>query len=123
MLATYTRLNWLLLALGGLSLVGSSVAAPEVDELGAASIFDLEATEDQGWRHIKWSTHSRSKRALGKGWTGSTTLARAGVSGVAAMQMSVISDDEVLIYDKAENNALLAKVSLLKTLAELSSRD
>ncbi|KAL8291911.1 hypothetical protein RQP46_002169 [Phenoliferia psychrophenolica] len=45
--------------------------------------------------------------SLGKAWSGhSTTIASAGTSGVGAMQISVISDDEIIIYDKSENNAL-----------------
>lgn len=79
MLATHTPYTLVLLAV---SLFGStSAAAPDAD--AASSSFDLHSPENAAWRHIQWSHHS--KRALGKAWTGTTTLAGAGVSGVAAM--------------------------------------
>ncbi|GAA6060306.1 hypothetical protein JCM10212_002947 [Sporobolomyces blumeae] len=50
--------------------------------------------------------YDRQKRALGKGWTGVSKLTRAGMTGVGAMQVSVVDDDHILIYDKAEDNPL-----------------
>ncbi|GAA5952686.1 hypothetical protein JCM21900_000403 [Sporobolomyces salmonicolor] len=58
---------------------------------------------------LGWHAHSlaaKNKRALGKAWTGTTTLKNGGATGVGAMQASVVDDDHILIYDKAENNAL-----------------
>lgn len=46
------------------------------------------------------------KRALGKAWSGASYLSAAGTTGVSAMQLSVVDDDHVLIYDKAEENPL-----------------
>ncbi|GAA5891761.1 hypothetical protein JCM5296_001854 [Sporobolomyces johnsonii] len=55
------------------------------------------------------SLAAKNKRALGKAWTGTTTVKNGGVTGVGAMQASVVDDDHILIYDKAENNALQIK--------------
>ncbi|GAA6060307.1 hypothetical protein JCM10212_002948 [Sporobolomyces blumeae] len=49
---------------------------------------------------------SSQKRALGKGWSGTSSFRRAGTTGVAAMQTTVVDDDNIVIYDKAEDNAL-----------------
>ncbi|BGP37435.1 hypothetical protein JCM10449v2_001341 [Rhodotorula kratochvilovae] len=53
-----------------------------------------------------WHAHSAQKRALGKMWSGKSTFAAAGSTGVGAMQITLVDDDHILIYDKAENDAL-----------------
>ncbi|GAA5854744.1 hypothetical protein JCM9279_007012 [Rhodotorula babjevae] len=54
-----------------------------------------------------WHAHSLlSKRTIGKAWSGKSKFASAGSTGVAAMQVTVVDDDHILIYDKAENNQL-----------------
>ncbi|GAA5885151.1 hypothetical protein JCM6882_007251 [Rhodosporidiobolus microsporus] len=45
----------------------------------------------------------------GKAWTGKSSFKRAGETGVSAMQTTLVDDDHILIYDKAENNALKDK--------------
>lgn len=46
------------------------------------------------------------RASLGPAWTGTATLVKAGVSGVAAMQVSVVDNDHILIFDKSERNPL-----------------
>lgn len=46
------------------------------------------------------------KRALGAGWTGSSTISRGANTGVSAQQISVVDNDHIIIFDKAENNPL-----------------
>ncbi|GAA6006218.1 hypothetical protein JCM10207_000565 [Rhodosporidiobolus poonsookiae] len=53
-----------------------------------------------------WHAHTYGKRALGKAWTGAGSWAQAGSTGVSAMQATLVDDDHIVIYDKAENNAL-----------------
>ncbi|SCZ95857.1 BZ3500_MvSof-1268-A1-R1_Chr8-1g09842 [Microbotryum saponariae] len=52
----------------------------------------------------------RHKRALGKAWSGSSSFKNGKKLGIGGMQVSVVSDDELLSYphsfDKAENNPL-----------------
>lgn len=45
---------------------------------------DAGTTAWKDWHDVRFE-RVHGKRALGKAWTGSSTLARAGVSGVAAM--------------------------------------
>ncbi|GAA5885181.1 hypothetical protein JCM6882_007263 [Rhodosporidiobolus microsporus] len=59
----------------------------------------------QGWSALR--RHGR--RALGKAWTGTSSLKRAGLTGVGAMQATLVDDDQIVIFDKAENNALKDK--------------
>lgn len=40
------------------------------------------------------------------GWDGHSLYEQLGTSGVSAMQLSVVTDRYVIIYDKAENNSL-----------------
>ncbi|KPV77092.1 uncharacterized protein RHOBADRAFT_49404 [Rhodotorula graminis WP1] len=65
----------------------------------------------KGWHahslYGKRASHSGlDKRTVGKAWSGKSKFASAGSTGVAAMQVTVVDDDHILIYDKAENNAL-----------------
>jgi hypothetical protein len=46
---------------------------------------------------------------LSKAWTGLSTLKQAGLSGVNAMQMVVVDNDHILLFDKVEKNPLLNK--------------
>ncbi|GAA5973306.1 hypothetical protein JCM11641_003065 [Rhodosporidiobolus odoratus] len=46
---------------------------------------------------------------ISKAWTGKTSFVRAGETGVGAMQATLVDDDHIVIYDKAENNALKDK--------------
>ncbi|GAA5826301.1 hypothetical protein JCM5353_003783 [Sporobolomyces roseus] len=69
-----------------------------------SSLFDI--LSDNDGISESWHGHRLKKRALGKGWNGITSLKKAGLSGVAAMQVSVVDDDHILIYDKAEDNKL-----------------
>ncbi|GAA6041298.1 hypothetical protein JCM8097_001325 [Rhodosporidiobolus ruineniae] len=50
-----------------------------------------------------------SSSGLSKAWTGTTTIVEAGTTGVGAMQVTLVDDENIVIYDKAENNALKAK--------------
>ncbi|GAA5998014.1 uncharacterized protein JCM10292_002262 [Rhodotorula paludigena] len=52
---------------------------------------------------------AHSKRALGKAMTGASTMVTAGQTGVAAMQVTLVDDNHIVIYDKAEDNALKSK--------------
>ncbi|GAA5979733.1 hypothetical protein JCM10908_003025 [Rhodotorula pacifica] len=62
----------------------------------------------KSWRGLA-ARKDKHRRALGKAWTGKSSIARAGFSGVGAMQITLVDDDHIVIYDKAENNALKAK--------------
>ncbi|GAA5853453.1 hypothetical protein JCM3766R1_000771 [Sporobolomyces carnicolor] len=53
--------------------------------------------------------HGHEKRALGRGWTGPKPFRRAGTTGVGAMQVTVVDDDNIVIFDKAEDNPLKVK--------------
>ncbi|ORY90614.1 copper radical oxidase [Leucosporidium creatinivorum] len=94
------------LAFSSSSTSASSVSSPGLDTLGATSIFDLDT--ETTFKHVK-REHKHSKRALGAAWTGTSSLERAGVTGVGAMQASVVGPDQILLFDKAENNPLIAK--------------
>ncbi|GAA5961605.1 hypothetical protein JCM3765_002645 [Sporobolomyces pararoseus] len=54
----------------------------------------------------RWHGHDLQKRALGEGWTGSKDFRRAGTTGVGAMQVVLVDDDNIVIFDKAEDNPL-----------------
>ncbi|GAA6006170.1 hypothetical protein JCM10207_000549 [Rhodosporidiobolus poonsookiae] len=41
-----------------------------------------------------------------KAWDGASKFMNKGVTGVSAMQATLVDDDHIVIYDKAENNAL-----------------
>ncbi|GAA5979735.1 hypothetical protein JCM10908_003026 [Rhodotorula pacifica] len=71
----------------------------------------FERSIDGAAAHRKWhalSTHQH-KRDWGKAWKGYSTITRAGWSGVSAMQCTLVDDDHIVIYDKAQNNALKGK--------------
>lgn len=44
--------------------------------------------------------------AIAAGWSGKASFKAAGTSGVSAMQLAVVDDNTVLIFDKQENNPL-----------------
>lgn len=50
--------------------------------------------------------HSVFARSTSSAWSGTSTYEQIGTSGVAAMQMSVVDDQYVIIIDKAEHNPL-----------------
>lgn len=87
----------LLLALGIVTTSAASIGSRSVnvsfDELERAGLG-------------KRAEPALGKRSLGKAWSGTSTLSAAGTTGVSAMQVSVVDDDHVVIYDKAENNPL-----------------
>ncbi|KAM0749961.1 copper radical oxidase [Meredithblackwellia eburnea MCA 4105] len=79
----------------------------EQASLGSHALFNDNSNKKSGLdADTNFSKRRKHRRALGKAWTGNTKLATAGQSGVAAMQISVVSNDEILIYDKSEGNAL-----------------
>ncbi|BGO88893.1 hypothetical protein NBRC10512_000525 [Rhodotorula toruloides] len=88
--------------------------APEpADYEGDSSIFErsVDGSEvAEGWHAHSLQPH---KRALSKVWSGKSTWAQAGVSGVAAMQarsfITLVDNDHIVIYDKAETNPLYNK--------------
>ncbi|GAA5973363.1 hypothetical protein JCM11641_003093 [Rhodosporidiobolus odoratus] len=82
------------------------VSEQERSDVFERSISGAEAAEN--W-HEGWHAHSIGKRALGRAWTGTSTISRAGNTGVGAMQATLVDDDHIVIYDKAENNALKDK--------------
>jgi hypothetical protein len=47
----------------------------------------------------RWHGHDLHKRALGAGWKGATTFRRAGTTGVGAMQVTVVDDDNIVICE------------------------
>ncbi|GAA5949534.1 hypothetical protein JCM10213_002590 [Rhodosporidiobolus nylandii] len=55
------------------------------------------------------TTGSATSSGLSKAWTGKSSFKEAGTTGVGAMQATLVDDDHIVIYDKAENNALKAK--------------
>ncbi|TKA53154.1 hypothetical protein B0A53_04010 [Rhodotorula sp. CCFEE 5036] len=80
-----------------------------VTEQERAGIF--ERSVDGHEAHKRWnaSRARKHKRDWGKAWKGYSTIARAGWSGVSAMQCTLVDDDHIVIYDKAQNNALKGK--------------
>lgn len=80
-----------------------------VSEEERAGIFgrDIDGHE----AHMRWnaSRARKHKRDWGKAWKGYSTIARAGWSGVSAMQCTLVDDDHIVIYDKAQNNTLKGK--------------
>lgn len=48
-----------------------------------------------------------SGNLIAPGWDGDSVYDQLGTSGVAAMQLSVVTDRYAIIYDKAEHNPLL----------------
>ncbi|GEM09311.1 copper radical oxidase [Rhodotorula toruloides] len=81
--------------------------APEpADWESDSSIFERSidgSVAVEGWHAHSLQSH---KRGLGKAWSGKSTWAQASVSGVAAMQVTLVDDDHIVIYDKAETNPL-----------------
>ncbi|KAI5481062.1 hypothetical protein MNV49_006248 [Pseudohyphozyma bogoriensis] len=83
-------------------------AEPVEHGLQARALFD--GVYDDPLDNLANSWHHREKRALGVAWTHhATTISSAGTSGVGAMQVSVVDDDHILIFDKSENNPLKVK--------------
>lgn len=63
-----------------------------------------------------WKGYSKSVFGLrfseqlpADGMSSLSAVGRAGWSGVSAMQCTLVDDDHIVVYDKAENNMLLAK--------------
>ena len=50
--------------------------------------------------------HRSVKSISASPWTGTSSFKQKGTSGVAAMQMSVVDDRYVILFDKAEHNPL-----------------
>lgn len=82
-----------------------------ISEEEQSSIFERSVDGDNAHKvwHALHSHKHQQKRAWGKAWKGYSTIARAGWSGVSAMQCTLVDDDNIVVYDKAENNALKAK--------------
>ncbi|BGP53479.1 hypothetical protein JCM8202_001123 [Rhodotorula sphaerocarpa] len=82
-----------------------------VSEEERAALF--ERSVDGSAAHEAWvrrDGHQHlQRRAWGKAWKGYSKIGRAGWSGVSAMQCTLVDDDHIVVYDKAENNMLLAK--------------
>ncbi|GAA5868265.1 hypothetical protein JCM8547_002299 [Rhodosporidiobolus lusitaniae] len=139
MLGTHTRSSLALSVLALLALASSASAHPSSTSVNLVrDAYDLDADysdllpdpEPADWDHLSddeqgaifermvngdeyeqaWHAHSaHSKRALGKAWTGTSKFSRAGYTGVGAMQATLVDNDHIVIYDKAENNALKDK--------------
>ncbi|GAA5864750.1 hypothetical protein JCM3774_006060 [Rhodotorula dairenensis] len=80
-----------------------------VSEDERARIFVRSVDGDEAhksWHAVRAHKH---KRDWGKAWKGYSTIDRAGWSGVSAMQCTLVDDDNIVIYDKAQNNALKGK--------------
>ncbi|GAA5924677.1 uncharacterized protein JCM15063_005705 [Sporobolomyces koalae] len=79
----------------------------DYEQLSEEEISGLFKRRVDGDEHAKkWHGH---KRALGPGWTGTSSWRRAGTTGVGAMQITVVDDDNIVIFDKAEDNPLQVK--------------
>lgn len=77
------------------------------DEEARIFVRSVDGTEaHKSWHAVRSHKH---KRDWGKAWNGYSTIARAGWSGVSAMQCTLVDDDHIVIYDKAQNNALKGK--------------
>jgi len=57
----------------------------------------------------RWHGHGLEKRAFngGRGWNGASTFRRAGTTGVGAMQVTVVDDDNIVICE----SLMLASIS------------
>jgi hypothetical protein len=76
--------------------------------LDPRNIFEVEPEDDFDREDLdELGTYTGVyRRSLGNAWTGTTTLKGAGTTGVGGMQISVVDNDHILIFDKAENNPL-----------------
>lgn len=52
------------------------------------------------------SNEERSKMRVSSAWVGDSQYQQLGTSGVAAMQLSVVTNRYVILFDKAEHNPL-----------------
>lgn len=79
-----------------------------ITEEERSAIFERSVDGDDAHKvwHALHSHKHQQKRAWGKAWKGYSTIARAGWSGVSAMQCTLVDDDNIVVYDKAQNNAL-----------------
>jgi hypothetical protein len=86
-----------------------------VHRVGLSHNKSIERLKSNGWSFAPrdyLSEESISKRLVSNSedtataWNGSSAYKQIGTSGVAAMQMSVIDDQYVILFDKAEHNPL-----------------
>ncbi|GAA5829165.1 hypothetical protein JCM11251_004147 [Rhodosporidiobolus azoricus] len=82
--------------------------ATEYESIPQDNLFEMTVNGAEAAQ--AWGAHHRHvKRALGRAWTGTSSFRRAGLTGVGAMQATLVDDDSIVIFDKAENNALTDK--------------